>query len=190
MTAPIDAAVGANILSVGSTVVDLAEQHVTLGQHLAGEALAHGVQGSDIDQTNHVPDTGAATPVDATVSPMQTSTGITALPGVPSLDLPSIPGLPGIPTLPSVPDTGSILTGDLLNVDVHVTLDADLVAPINGAVAANGNVAAPIDAAVGANVGSIDSDVTAIARQTADLQQSLDDVLADADANQASDIDQ
>ena len=40
-------------------------------------------------------------------------------------------------------DTGDLLKGDLLNVDVNVDLDADLAAPINGAVAANANVAAP-----------------------------------------------
>ena len=46
-------------------------------------------------------------------------------------------------------DTGDLLKGDLLNVDVNVDLDADLAAPINGAVAANANVAAPIDAVRG-----------------------------------------
>ena len=49
-------------------------------------------------------------------------------------------------------DTGDLLKGDLLNVDVNVDLDADLAAPINGAVAANANVAAPIDASVAANI--------------------------------------
>ena len=55
-------------------------------------------------------------------------------------------------------DTGDLLKGDLLNVDVNVDLDADLAAPINGAVAANANVAAPIDAAVAANILSEDSE--------------------------------
>ena len=45
-------------------------------------------------------------------------------------------------------NTGDLLKGDLLKVDVNVDLDADLAAPINGAVAANANVAAPIDASV------------------------------------------
>ena len=42
-----------------------------------------------------------------------------------------------------------MLDGDLLNVDVNLAADADIAAPIAGAVAANANVAAPIDAAVG-----------------------------------------
>ena len=47
------------------------------------------------------------------------------------------------------------LSGNLLNVDVNLDADADIAAPINGAVAANANVAAPIDAAVAANVGCV-----------------------------------
>ena len=62
------------------------------------------------------------------------------------------------------------LDGDLLNVDVNVDADADIAAPINGAVAANANVAAPIDAAVGANVGSVGSDAVAVSQQDADHQ--------------------
>ena len=70
-------------------------------------------------------------------------------------------------------DTGDLLKGDLLNVDVNVDLDADLAAPINGAVAANANVAAPIDAAVAANILSEDSESTAIAQQDAIITQSI-----------------
>ena len=70
-------------------------------------------------------------------------------------------------------DTGDLLKGDLLNVDVNVDLDADLAAPINGAVAANANVAAPIDAAVAANILSDDSEATALAQQDAVINQSI-----------------
>ena len=69
---------------------------------------------------------------------------------------------------PPVP--AALLDGNLLNVDVNVDADADLAAPINGAVAANANVAAPIDAAVGANVGSVGSDAVAVSQQDADHQ--------------------
>ena len=78
--------------------------------------------------------------------------------------------------------------GPLLNVDVDVSLDADVAAPIDGAVAANANAAAPIDAAVAANVASLDSEATAVADQTAIIHQTLDGVTADATAEQTADI--
>jgi hypothetical protein len=86
-------------------------------------------------------------------------------------------------------DTGDLLKGDLLNVDVNVDLDADLAAPINGAVAANANVAAPIDASVAANILSEDASSTAIAQQTAIITQTIDGS-AVATSDQVSDIGQ
>ena len=67
--------------------------------------------------------------------------------------------------------------------------DADVTAPINGAVAANANVAAPIDAAVAANIGSIDSDAVSIAQQDAIITQNIDGDAA-ASADQQSDLQQ
>ena len=84
-------------------------------------------------------------------------------------------------------NTGDLLKGDLLNVDVNVDLDADLAAPINGAVAANANVAAPIDAAVSANILSDHSDATAISQQDAIINQSITGN-AEATSDQTSDI--
>jgi hypothetical protein len=86
-------------------------------------------------------------------------------------------------------NTGDLLKGDLLNVDVNVDLDADLAAPITGAVAANANIAAPIDAAVSANILSGDSHSTAVAQQDAIIAQSITGN-ADATTDQVSDIDQ
>ena len=86
-------------------------------------------------------------------------------------------------------NTGDLLKGDLLNVDVNVDLDADLAAPINGAVAANANVAAPIDASVAANILSDDSEATAIAQQDAIINQTITGS-AVATSEQVSDIDQ
>ena len=71
--------------------------------------------------------------------------------------------------------------------DVNLAADADLAAPIDGAVAANANVAAPIDAAVAANVGSVDSDAVAIAQQDAIINQNIKGD-ATANADQTSDI--
>jgi hypothetical protein len=87
------------------------------------------------------------------------------------------------------PVTGA-LDGPLLNVDVDLALDADIAAPIAGAVAANANVAAPIDAAVAANVGSISSEAIAVADQDAVIVQTLDGVVAEATAEQDSTINQ
>jgi hypothetical protein len=97
------------------------------------------------------------------------------------------------PTDPAEAPIGSeidnALSGGLLNLDVNLALDADIAAPIAGAVAANANVAAPIDAAVAANVGSIDSSATAVAEQDAIIVQNLDGV-AEATADQDSEITQ
>jgi len=86
-------------------------------------------------------------------------------------------------------NTGDLLKGDLLNVDVNVDLDADLAAPINGAVAANANVAAPIDAAVSANILSDNSQSAAMAQQDAIITQNIDGN-AEATSDQTSAIDQ
>jgi hypothetical protein len=85
---------------------------------------------------------------------------------------------------------GGLLDGDLLNVDVNVTLDTDMAAPIAGAVAANANIAAPIDASAAANVASVDSTATAIAQQTAVIDQTIEDSTAQATADQDADITQ
>jgi hypothetical protein len=87
-------------------------------------------------------------------------------------------------------DPSSALDGDLLNVDVNAAIDAKLAAPIAGAVAANANVAAPIDASVGANIASVGSEATAVADQSGSISQHLDDVTAEATADQQSDINQ
>ncbi len=86
-------------------------------------------------------------------------------------------------------NTGDLLKGDLLNVDVNVDLDADLAAPINGAVAANANVLAPIDASVAANILSNNSDAAALATQTVIADQHIAGN-AEATSDQTSAIDQ
>jgi len=91
---------------------------------------------------------------------------------------------------PAPVEAGDALHGDLLHIDAKVHLDADIAAPIAGAVAANANVAAPIDAAVSANIGSVSSEAVAVADQHAIIVQHLDDVVADATANQDSTITQ
>lgn len=96
-------------------------------------------------------------------------------------------------TVPA-PDNGGevevgLNDGPLLNVDANVDLDADLAAPVSGAVGVNANVAAPINAAVGANVGSVDSHAIAVAQQDAIINQNVTGD-ANAVADQQSDIEQ
>jgi hypothetical protein len=91
----------------------------------------------------------------------------------------------------TIPDPSTVLEGGpLLNVNVDLSLDADIAAPIAGAVAANANVAAPIDAAVAANIASIGSEAVAVADQDAIIVQTLEDVTAEATAEQDSTITQ
>ena len=105
-------------------------------------------------------------------------------------DTPDAPD-PGDVVVPPLPtDPADALSGGLLDLDVDLSLDADVAAPIAGAVAANANVAAPIDAAVAANIGSIGSEAVAVADQDVVIDQMLDDVAANATADQDSTITQ
>jgi hypothetical protein len=94
-----------------------------------------------------------------------------------------------IPPAPTPVEPGDMLSGDVLSVDVNIAADADLTAPIAGAVAANANVAAPIDAAAAANVGSIASSATAVSIQDAIIDQSIEGD-STATADQDSEISQ
>lgn len=83
----------------------------------------------------------------------------------------------------------SVLDTSLLNLDVDLSLDADVAAPIDAAVAANANVAAPINASVGANVLTSGSTAISSAEQDSVIVQTLDGV-ATADATQDATIEQ
>jgi hypothetical protein len=160
--APIDLAVAANandaapIDAAGGAATAVADQGALIDQGITREATAHAVQDSGFDQSGE-PTTDGTTS-DATSEPTGTDVG-------------------AVPT-----ETGGVLDGDLLDVDVNIDADLNLAAPIDGAVAANANVAAPIDASVAANVASIDSSATSIAQQDAIITQDID-----ADANATAD---
>ena len=162
VAAPIDAAVAANVLSAGSDATAVADQGALITQGITGEANAHAVQDSAIDQGAE-PGTTEPTPTD----PADGGTDVGAAPT----------------------ETGGVLDGDLLDVDVNLAADLNLAAPIDGAVAANANVAAPIDAAVAANIASVDSSATAVADQDAIITQTID-ADANATADQQSTINQ
>jgi hypothetical protein len=80
--------------------------------------------------------------------------------------------------------------GSLLDANVDINADADLTAPVAGAVAANANVAAPINASVAANIGSDGAVAQSLASQEVDIHQDMDDVSAEATADQDAEIDQ
>jgi hypothetical protein len=198
VAAPIDAAASANILSAGSESQALADQGVIIEQGITADAAADSAQDSTITQGAEADggtvDGGTPDGTSGSVVDGGTTEGGTLPDGtLPDGTLPD-------GTLPdgTLPDTGvgalpvdpaAALDGDLLNVNVDLNADADIAAPINGAVAANANVAAPIDAAVAANIASIDSDATAVAQQDAIITQNIDGE-ATASADQQSDLQQ
>lgn len=196
VAAPIDAAAAANILSLGSESQALADQGVIINQGITADATAESTQDSTITQgsgtAEGTADSGApaatgtesatAETADAALLPEGTLPDGTVPDGtLPDGTLPEVGALPV--------DPAAALDGDLLNVNVDLAADADIAAPINGAVAANANVAAPIDAAVAANIASIDSNATALAQQDAIITQSIDGS-ATATADQQSDLEQ
>jgi hypothetical protein len=194
VAAPIDAAASANILSFGSESQALADQGVIINQGITADATAESTQDSTITQGTGTADGGTAinggTPESSEEGPV--IDGGEVLDGtLPDGTLPdgTLPDgtLPDVGAVPV--DPAAALDGDLLNVNVDLAADADIAAPINGAVAANANVAAPIDAAVAANIGSIDSDAFAVAQQDAIINQNIDGS-ATATADQQSDLEQ
>jgi len=173
---PIDASVTANVLSFDSVAQAMATQHTSLDQYLNADAIATAPQDAAIDQSNDVVDAGTTGTADTggtAPSPIDATTTTTA----------------ADPTSTTSVD-GVLSGGPLLNVNVDVKLDADIAAPIAGAVAANANVGAPIDGSVAANIGSFGSTSTAIADQTAVIAQTITDSTAHADAQQSAQITQ
>jgi hypothetical protein len=206
VAAPIDAAASANILSFGSDAQALSDQGVMIDQGIVADANAESVQDSAIEQGNDTVDDGGAaagttdtgTAATGTADAGSAATGTTddgggLLPNGTSTDgIVPEDGLTGgsLPDVGALPtDPAAALGGDLLNVNVDLDADADVAAPINGAVAANANVAAPIDAAVAANIGSIDSQAYAVSDQDALITQHIEGE-ANASADQQSDLEQ
>ena len=210
VAAPIDAAVGANVLSVGSTAQSLADQGASIDQGIVGDSTAHATQDSTLDQGGTTDaassgDTAGAAPA-ATSLPTDGTGDVGSTVGDVVGTVGDVGGTTGDVggtvgdvggTVGDVGGTvgdvgsgvGSIADGNLLNVDVNLDANANIAAPINGAIAANANVAAPIDASVAANVGSVDSDAVSIAQQDAIIHQNIDGN-TEATSDQQSDISQ
>ena len=162
--APIDLAVAANANVAAPIDASAAANVLSFGS----DATAVGDQGVMIDQNIDA---------DATANATQAST----------LDQSNDTIEEG--TVVTGPATGDLTGGDLLNVNVDLNADADIAAPINGAVAANANVAAPINASVAANIGSIDSSAVSVAEQDAIINQNIEGE-ASANSDQDSEITQ
>ena len=165
LAAPVDLAVAANA-NVAAPINAAAGANVL---SLGSEAQALGDQGVMIDQNIDADANANATQqsgIDQTNDVVDDGTSTTIDTGAGALD-----------------------GGSLLNVDIDLAADADVTAPINGAVAANANVAAPINAGVAANIGSIDSDAIAVAEQDAIINQNIEGE-ANANAEQSSEIQQ
>ena len=191
VAAPIDASASANLLSTGSTSQALGDQGVMLNQGISADAIASSTQDSTIDQ-GAAP--GDVAPADAPVG--TGDMGQTYPTGTADVPVDSTGGVVdgvGGAVDGATGDVGSTVgdlsDGNLLNVNVNLDGDANIAAPIDGAVAANANVAAPIDAAVSANIGSVDSDSVAVAQQDAIINQNIDGS-AEATTDQTSDIQQ
>lgn len=168
--APIDLAVAANANVAAPIDAAAAANILSVGS----DATAVGDQAASISQ-NIDADAVADATQDSTLDQSNDTVG-------------SEPAPAETPTS-TEPTTGGVLDGDLLNVDVDLAADADIAAPINGAVAANANVAAPINASVAANIGSLDSEAVSVANQDAVIEQNITGEAA-ASSDQVSDIKQ
>jgi hypothetical protein len=188
VAAPVDASASANVLAIGSESQALADQGTMIDQYISGDAIAEAPQDATVDQSNDVVDdgTGTGTGTVGEQAGEQLAPAPTAGDGsAPLADDGANQQAVELPTADS-----DLLSGPLLNVDVDIALDADMAAPVAGAVAANANAAVPIDAAVSANIGTIDSQSVAVAEQDAIINQKLDGVTAHAIADQQADITQ
>jgi hypothetical protein len=191
VAAPVDASASANVLAIGSESQALADQGTMIDQYISGDAIAEAPQDATVDQSNDVIDDGSGTvgeqageqlaPAPGTGDGSAPTSGDSGTGGADGVNAQALE----LPTADS-----DLLSGPLLNVDVDIALDADMAAPVAGAVAANANAAVPIDAAVSANIGTIDSQSVAVAEQDAIINQKLDGVTAHAIADQQADITQ
>jgi hypothetical protein len=193
VAAPIEAAASANLLSADAQAAAVAQQHGTIDQAISGSAEATAPQHADIAQDSNPDEGGAATAPAETGAPVPADAVDpgTAVDGATGAVDGATGAVDGAVDAVDPGTVGDLLSGgSLLDANVNIHANADLTAPIDGAIAANGNVAAPIDAAVAANIGSDHGVAQALADQQVDIHQSLDDVSADATAEQDTTIDQ
>lgn len=191
---PINASVSADVLTIDSTSAAQATQATSIEQYLSGDAFAEAPQTAIVDQSGT--DLGGADGgmTDGATPSGGTIDGGTAAVAAPNAGTTGTVGDAVDQVTGSVDQlagsAGNLLADGLLNVNVDAAVDADLAAPVAGAVAANANVAAPINASVSANIGSIGSESVAIADQTAIISQTMENVTAEAVADQDATVTQ
>jgi hypothetical protein len=169
VAAPIEAAASANVLSPDAVAIGEAQQHGTIDQGISGSATANAPQHAGVTQDSTGSTTAGTTDTAGTGTTGTGTTGAGTTSG-------------GVDSL--------LNGGSLLDANINVHADANLAAPIDGAVAANANVAAPVDAAVGANIGSPGAVAEAVAPQEMAISQHLDNVSANATATQDATVTQ
>ena len=210
VAAPIEAAASANVLSPGSEALGIAHQQGSIEQGISGSATADAPQHASVAQDSgtasaaggaaHPATAGdgsgtagsahPATPVDAGSNPAQPGSGAASDAVQGATANPAGTVADAAPAATSGGTDALLNGGSLLDANVNIHAAANLAAPVDGAVAANGNVAAPVDAAVAANVGSPGSISEAAAPQEVDIAQNLDHVSADATATQDASVSQ
>jgi hypothetical protein len=191
VAAPIEAAASANLLSEGAQAVGIAQQHGTIDQHLSGSADATAPQHAELTQNSNPDEGGTTAGSDATAATPMAAADMTGAGGTIGGAVGDVGGAAGGAVGDVGSGVGSLLNGgSLLDANVNIHANADVAAPIDGAVAANANVAAPINASVAANIGSDGAVAQSLADQQVDIHQDLDDVSADATAEQDATIDQ
>jgi hypothetical protein len=218
VAAPIEASAAANLLSPDAQAVSIAQQHGAIDQGISGSADATAPQHADVTQDAN-PETGGAGPAAAPASggavegaPSGALEGAArdaaggavgdaaggAVGDAAGGAVGDVGGAAGGAVGDAGGATGGVTSGvddlvsggSLLDANVDIDANANLAAPVNGAVAANANVAAPIDAAVAANIGSDHGVAQALAQQDVNISQHLDDVEANATAEQDASVDQ
>lgn len=182
VAAPINAAVSANVLSLDSSSAASATQDPEIIQGISGDAIATAPQTAVVDQGDTAPTVTATASEPTDVAGPSLGGATNAIPELPADVQGAADGV--------VDGTSALLQDGLLNIDVNAAVDADIAAPIAGAVAANANVAAPINGAVSANIASVGSESIAIADQNPLIEQQLDDVTARAVADQDAKVKQ
>jgi hypothetical protein len=198
VAAPIEAAASANVLSPDAQAIGVAQQNGTIDQGISGSATATAPQHAEVTQNSTA---GAATAAPATVDGASTDGGTPTVDGTAGDTGGAVDGVTGAVGSAVDGATGAVGStaggvesllngGSLLDANIDIHANANLAAPIDGAVAANANVAAPVDAAVGANIGSAGATAEALAPQDVAISQHLDGVSATATADQNATVTQ
>lgn len=156
VAAPIEASIGANVLSAGSTAVAGAHQAVAIDQGITGDSVAHAPQVSSIDQS------GATAPAAAD----------------PAAAAPAA----AVPTAASGPLDGPLLNVDVnldgkldlaAPIDGAVAAQANVAAPIDASAAANVGSIDSVAAASSDQTALISQHITGDATATADQQSTI-----------------